>query len=92
MDKLYPANVTTAQIAEMTEVVKVVKDTKLMKDFIKALVTKPMSISEIVKACDDKYVETNSEDYHFLGQEIQAMCEEIETEWRPKEEVIAAVI
>ena len=84
MDILYPESVT-----EITPEAKkpVAQDkTKAIK-FIKGLVAeKAKSISEIVEAFDKKYIETNDEDYHFLAQDIRTMCEDIDTEWRPKPE------
>jgi urease accessory protein UreF len=87
MDKLYPEAFTAEMVAEVTKVEeKEVKDTSKLKEFIKELVKEPMVMSDIIVAVDAKYCETNDEAYHFLGEEIQAVCAEIESEWRPEEE------
>lgn len=79
MEVLYPKDYVKAEATE-----KVVKDTTALKAFIKELVKdKPMLVEEIIKLVDVHYVETNQEEYHFLAQDIEAVCKEIDVEYRP---------
>jgi DNA-binding ferritin-like protein len=87
MDKLYPENVTTAQIAEVEAVVKEPKDTTKVKEFIKELVKEPMDLETIYKAVMAKYVEsTDNDDFGVTVDVVKTLCEEIDAEWRGSKE------
>jgi hypothetical protein len=79
MEVLYPKDYVKAEVTE-----KPVVDTTKLKAFIKELVKdKPVLVEEIIKLVDVHYVETNDEMYHFLAQDIEAVCKEIDEEYRP---------
>ena len=80
MDKLYPQNYKEPPKAD-----PVVKDPAKLKAFIKAMVTIPLEVAAIVKMVDQHYVETGDEDYHYLAEDIHAVCVEIDKEWHPAE-------
>lgn len=81
MEVLYPANYEVSAKASTP----VVKDTTKLKAFIKELVKDvPVSVHKIVELVDNEYVRTNDEDMHFLAQDITAVCEEIDREYRPE--------
>ncbi len=80
MEVLYPKDYVKAESVAKAEV----KDTTALKEFIKELVKdKPMLVDEIIKLVDVHYVETNQEEFHFLAQDIEAVCKEIDEEYRP---------
>ena len=82
MEVLYPKD----YVATEKTVEEVVKDTTVLKTFIKNLVkTEAKPVEEIIKLVDEEYVKTNSEDIHFLAQDIEAVCKEIDEEFRPVE-------
>jgi hypothetical protein len=82
LEVLYPKDYVKAEATE-----KPVQDTTKLKAFIKELVKdKPMLVEEIIKLVDVKYVETNDEAMHFLAQDIEAVCQEIDKEYRPVDE------
>jgi len=90
MEILYPQSVTDITAVEsvkmadkMAEEVKEI-DKSVAIDFIKGLVAdNAMSVADICQAMDDNYVKTNDENYHWLAQDVRAMCEDIDMEWRP---------
>jgi hypothetical protein len=82
LEVLYPKDYIKAEPK-----VEAVKDTTKLKAFIKELVKdKPILVEEVIKLVDVQYVESNDEDYHFLAQDIEAVCQEIDKEYRPVDE------
>lgn len=80
MEVLYPKD----YVNEVAAMEKPAKDTTALKAFIKELVKdKPMLVEEIIKLVDVKYVESNDELFHFLAQDIGAVCKEVDAEYRP---------
>ena len=81
MEVLYPKDyVITAKAEEPT-----VKDTTKLEAFIKNLIKDvPVSVHKIIELVDAEYVKTNDEDMHFLAQDITAVCEAIDKEYRPE--------
>lgn len=78
MDTLYPKDYVKTEAVAPTK-----PTTTALKTFIKGLVkTKPKRVAEIIAEVDAKYIATNDEQYHFLANDIEAVCQEVDEEFR----------